>query len=203
MLNYTIEKILNFDNDEEYKKIINKLSHRIQNGTFKTFVPNMSVIHDIDNETRVILDQLYKIIILFFEEKVYKQQIKIIDEKILTHLNTPNQKIDGAFAWHVDNHPENILNIMIYLTDVGENDGAFQYASFKDKDQVIKFNFSNPKGGILKEHFINDNKEKIKINQVEGLKGTIFAFSNCILHRASFPVDNKRTALILQVSNRE
>lgn len=195
-MNFTIEKISEFEQNSEYNQIIEQIYYKINNSSWRDFVPSMSLILNIDEDMRKLLEKLYEIILPLFEEKIYNKKVSIIDEKILRHMNEIEHKKEGSFLWHIDNHPEDILNIIIYLSDVGKNDGAFQYASLEKN--IIKFPYLPPSGGIIKEDFVRQNKNII-IEQVEGKKGTIFIFDNCILHRASHPTENYRDALLLQI----
>jgi len=186
-------KYLNEINENiEYNSEIEKIINNLKNVKKKQDIPNVRELYQIND---LNLEDLYKIIIPYFE-KIYNSYLKVIDNKIKKHFVGKHPKL-GAFKWHYDNHPNLIINIMIYLNDVNKDDGGFEFITIKNK--IIKFNFSQPSGNKDMESFINKNYDKIKINQVTGNKGTLFYFDNNIIHRASPNVNKERTVLLIQL----
>ena len=102
---------------------------------------------------------------------------------------------EGAFLWHYDNHPRTINNIIIYLNDVEENCGGFEYITLNN--EIVKQKFTQPTGGRYMNNFIKNNI--VKINQVTGKTGTIFFFDNNIVHRAGASKIKDRLAILIQV----
>lgn len=84
--------------------------------------------------------------------------------------------------WHYDNHPKLVINVIIYLNDVNNNEGGFEYITINNT--VVKFNLSQPAGNRNMENFISTNYKKINFHQVLGKIGTLFYFDNNIVHRA-------------------
>jgi len=80
----------------------------------------------------------------------------------------------GPQAWHNDGCPDGLLRGILYMTDVDERSGAFQYK--------------------------NKNDEIVSVN---GPRGTLAIFdANRVLHRGSPPLDRHREALDLTFSPR-
>jgi hypothetical protein len=188
----TLDYLNELDENEEYKFEISKLIDNLKNYETKQFIPDCSEIYKIDNSELV---DLFKIIIPYFE-KIYNSYLKIIDMKVLKHLSGNSHK-EGAFKWHYDNHPKLIINIMIYLNDVNNDNGEFEYITLDDN--IIKFDFSKPAGNRELESFVKLNYDKIKIHKVLGKTGTLFFFDNNIAHRAGPKLNKERTAILLQV----
>jgi hypothetical protein len=85
-------------------------------------------------------------------------------------------KIEGAGpqAWHNDGCPDGLLRGILYMTDVDDRSGAFQYKNKKDE-----------------------------IVSVNGPKGTLAIFdADQVLHRGSPPLDRHRDAFDLTFSPR-
>lgn len=187
----TLEKINDFKEDSEYNIIINAIKEKLQHVKQKPFIKNVSQRYLLDVND-VLVSKLLRKIMPYFE-KIYNCYLKIIDFKVLKHFKG-NHK-EGAFIWHYDNHPKTITNVIIYLNDVKENGGGFEYITINNK--IVKQKFIKPAGGRYMETFIKNNV--VKINQVTGNKGTIFFFDNNIIHRAGTSLINNREAILLQV----
>lgn len=197
MKEITIENI-NINN-KEYNLIINNISNEINKAPETDFIPGVSRRYN-ENDIPGI-KKLYEILIPYIKQNyTNNSEIKILDIKILKHLQGPYKK-EGAFIWHHDNHPHNILNIIIYLTDVDDKSGGFQYVS--ENNQAVKIPFKPPMGGKYHESYVNKmtKNNKFEIKTIEGIKGTAFIFDNCIIHRASIPSNKDRLALILQITD--
>ena len=65
----------------------------------------------------------------------YKYCGKIKDFKVLKHFKG-NHK-EGAFIWHYDNHPKTITNVIIYLNNVKENGGGFEYITINNEIDIM------------------------------------------------------------------
>lgn len=191
--------ILNNFNTEKYFSIIDDIITSYNSCEIEDFIPGISKSHFPDIK---ILENLYEIIIPYIKENYYdNKDIKIIDIKFLKHLKGPYKNHEGAFKWHVDNHPHNILNLIVYLSDVEDNSGGFQFVT--ENNSIVKIPYRAPSGGKVLENYVPEKIKKriFKVETVTGKKGTIFIFDNCIIHRASVPLDKDRDALILQISS--
>ena len=199
MREITIEKLEQYMESDEYMNLIDKLIESLYTDENVDFVPGVSTKWNPSEETEKYRKQLCEIIYPYLEDNVYSSPIKTIDVKFLRHLKTDGDIKEGAFNWHSDNHPPEIINIIVYLTDVGDRDGGMQYV--KANDEVVKRSFTFPAGGvILEDQMVGvENEPGIKIVNMTGEKGTVFIFDNCIFHRASVPLDKDRDALLLQV----
>ena len=188
----TLNYLNEINENKEYNFQISNIIKNLKNCETIQFIPNISEIYKID---KLDLTNLMKIIIPYFE-KLYNSHLKIIDTKILKHLVGNHDKV-GAFKWHYDNHPKLVINVIIYLNDVNNDEGAFEY--IKIDNNIVKCDFSKPAGNRNMETFVNLKYDKIKIIQVLGKCGTLFYFDNNIVHRAGPTVNKLRTALLLQL----
>ena len=195
-----IEKLDHFMDDDNYMKLVDNIIDELKNCEIEDFIPGKSerwknYNEKVENHRKELCDIIYP----YLEENIYGCPIKTIDIKFLRHLKTDKKIQDGAFLWHSDNHPPTTVNIIVYLTDVGERDGGMEWG--EHNGNVLKRPYTEPRGGHVLEdeanHFIND--ENFKVHKMTGKKGTVFIFDNCIFHRASLPLDKDRDAFLLQV----
>mgnify|MGYP003117611807 FL=1 len=196
----SIEKLDEFLDDPVYLSKVEDLTESLYKDPLVDFVPGVSKKWEYSEETEKLLDDLCEYTLPTIAEVYYDGDIKIIDTKFLRHLALEESKIEGAFEWHSDNHPPEILNIIVYLSDVGENDGGMQYASVDGR--ILIREYTDPPGNHSLEGNIAGAStiDGFKIESMTGKKGTFFIFDNCIYHRASHTVENDRDALLLQVA---
>ena len=196
----SIEKLDEFLDDPVYITKVESLTESLYKDPLVDFIPGTSKRWEYGADTEKLLDDFCEYTLPVIAEVYYDGDIKIIDTKFLRHLALEESNATGAFEWHADNHPPEILNIIVYLSDVGENDGGMQYASIDDG--VLIREYTNPPGGHSVEQQIAgvSSTEGFKIGTMAGKKGTFFIFDNCIYHRASHTADKNRDALLLQVA---
>jgi hypothetical protein len=100
------------------------------------------------------------------------------------------QKTDSiaSFLWHIDNAPRDALKLMIYLTDVNEQNGALSVLP-KDKTRLLQLKGLTDRTDA---EFFEDEIGK-SAHRINGPKGTIifFAAQYC-LHRGSYVKENFR-----------
>tara|TARA_R110002020_G_scaffold39934_4_gene118128 strand:- start:12832 stop:13458 length:627 start_codon:yes stop_codon:yes gene_type:complete len=199
----TIEKLEELMHNQEYNETVDKIISSLQKDPIGPFVPGKSQRWNESEETDGYRKHLCNLIYPLIEESVYGCSIETIDVKFLRHLKSGNESKDGAFLWHADNHPPEVLNIIIYLTDVTEDGGGMEYCELNG--DVLVRPYTNPPGNHDLELNVRDLQENpnFKIKKMTGSKGTVFLFDNCIFHRATDPIDKDRDALLLQVKPNE
>lgn len=168
----------------------------ISNENFKEFVPGMSQILDAESNNNLIntLENVCEEI-LIKTDNIFGCYSKLQEIKILRHLKQKNTETkNGAFNWHSDRHPDELINVLIYLNDVNEvGDGPFQYViDYSTNEPYYNNNISH----IVSEEFINTVGE---IKSIFGVGGSYFIFDNNFFHRASVPINKNRDAIILQI----
>jgi len=124
---------------------------------------------------------------------------------LYVYRNKPCKETPRAsWLWHYDNHPKEILKLMIYLTDTHEDTGCFEILTdksgkaIKKETQRIdhkkwKSNHSRIVGKELEDYIKSGSKTK----KITGDKGTICLFDNNIIHRASTAKREYRDAIVL------
>ena len=112
-----------------------------------------------------------------------------------------NQVEQKSRLWHIDKEDRKVLKIIIYLHDMDEDSGAFQYLPISSTASVAE---------ALKYHhgYIQDATMQKVISPTEykscvGAAGTvIFAGTGSIFHRGKIPVAADRLALFFDYTSR-
>ncbi len=98
-----------------------------------------------------------------------------------------NELGDSTRLWHVDRHDRRMLKVGVYLNDVDETNGPFQYL----KQDVSS---SLPEMGTSTHKYVKSNQESL--NSVVGKAGTVFfADTARLVHRGKPPTHSHRFAI--------
>ena len=213
-----LDKMFNIDINN-YNYIINNLGNlftdlNLEMGAGDISNPIMKRIK-IDSifKNSDIINNLYNLILPIIEKNIYNSYIQIID--INMYKNTFNNLKEGksSWLWHFDNHPNEFIKIMIYLTDVDENSAPFEIIvdnnnnpiklnsskySLEDwnKNNDIQYFKNQYNGNRIPNETIDDLCNKgYKKKKICGKKGTIILFSENIIHRATYPINKERCVI--------
>ena len=110
-------------------------------------------------------------------------QLQLIE----THVKDFGQRQINE-QWHYDKTKHPTHKLFFYLSDVGEQDGPFQFLTTGGRpfvDPYFRRGYNTP-----------ENK---KVNSATGRLGTSFLINTDVVHRRSIPTKNNRLALILAV----
>ena len=202
-----------------YIDIINGFSNQINEKINKKeccFYPNnikkeddvMIRIKDSESIKFQGLEDLCEIVIPQLEQKFYHCYLHADKVYFYRSVVTKNKEI-SSYLPHVDNHPIQLSKVMIYLTDVAEDTGPFQYlVDPNDKPVFInpsrtgidhwgshKWPGSRVPSKVLDEYYKNGYKWK----KVIGKKGTMILFTENHIHKATVSEKSHRDVFILQV----
>ena len=163
----------------------------------------LSETHDIAD---IILPQI--------ETSIFGSYVHVMLAVIKRHKVVENAKILKSWIWHYDNHPNEVIKIMIYLNDVDENGAPLEYL-VDAEDNFVKIQpsrtgpenwFGKPKwpdsrvpDSLLKEYL----EKGCKTKKITGPKGTIIIFSQNVLHRANVAKTNPRNVIVYQLKPSE
>lgn len=92
---------------------------------------------------------------------------------------------EASFLWHVDNCPQEVVKLMVYLTDTRDNTGAFRLKPRPLSRQLIERGFWDR---ARAQDFAGTLEDRATTTVFEGDKGTRILFLNwgCV-HRAKHP----------------
>ena len=162
-----------------------------------------SEIHDLAN---LILPQI--------ETSIFGSYVHVMRQLIYRNQAVKNPELSTSWIWHYDNHPNEVIKIFIYLNDVDENTAPFEYLVDPDDNFVkIQPSRTGPEHWTGQEKWPEDRvpdsvlKEYLekgyKTKKITGPKGTMFIFSQNVLHRANVAKNNPRTVAVFYLKPSE
>jgi hypothetical protein len=126
----------------------------------------------------------------------------VIVDKVYVYRNlVTRQKEQVSWLWHYDNHPTEVMKVMIYLTGVGPLNAPFEFVRKKATGEALQF---TPQP-LLGDSRINASRvDELVANGHEivkatGPQGTMLIFDDNVLHRATFAKEGRRDVLVYQI----
>ncbi|MEL6462530.1 MAG: 2OG-Fe(II) oxygenase [Cyanobacteria bacterium J06621_15] len=104
--------------------------------------------------------------------------------------------------WHIDPEDRKVLKVVIYLHDVGENSGAFEYIPQAFSSKIISaLKYSH---GYIQDKTMEKVISPSYFKSCKGVAGTvILASTGGIFHRGKIPVDSDRYTLFFDYTSRK
>ncbi len=112
-----------------------------------------------------------------------------------------NKIEQGSRLWHIDREDKKILKIIIYLNDINEDTGPFQYIPpdlTLEIAKALKYTSGYIQESIMRE-FISPQNYKSCTGTVGAV---IFAATGSIFHRGKIPLNSDRFAIFYDYSSR-
>jgi hypothetical protein len=134
------------------------------------------------------------------ERKVYGCHL-IVDKAYAYRNLVSHRQEQVSWLWHYDNHPHEILKIMIYLTDVDDENGPFEYLCSRETGQAVLipptplFGYGRIPARTIHRHLANG----AEACRVTGRQGTVILFDNNIIHKGNIARRGYRDVIVLQV----
>jgi hypothetical protein len=190
-----------FDANDQYYNIVSKISEKVhkkinnKDGVLeKNLATYLNEWRDI-SEMSDLLDHIMPDI----ESKVFKTNAQV--EFLHPYRNKPSSNAESSWLWHYDDCPDEFLKMVIYLNEVNETNGAFQYLENEEGDcPIIHSNRTYPghtgvpqkfaKSRIPQEEIDKKISEGYKVKNLTGPMGTYCLMSPNIYHRATMPEQN-------------
>lgn len=126
----------------------------------------------------------------------------LIVDKVYIYRNLPSRASDQvSWLWHYDNHPAQIRKIMIYLTDVTDETGPFEYLRAPETGAPLYIpptplsGYGRISPGLIQRRLA----EGYQGHKVTGPKGTLVFFEENVVHKANVAKQECRDALFFQV----
>tara|TARA_A100001015_G_C14886193_1_gene670532 strand:+ start:131 stop:940 length:810 start_codon:yes stop_codon:yes gene_type:complete len=189
-----------FEKTPEYLELIDKISkqvhQKLEDGhdiLENDWATHLNGWRDIKE-----LNQLFDLIMPEIEKKVFKSNGHI--QILHVYKNKPGANPDSSWLWHYDDCPEQFLKLVIYLTDVTEDNGCFQYLQNKDGDfPMVPTNRTYPGHNGMPYHFKGKRippeetqkriEEGYEVKSLLGKAGTYALMHPNIYHRATVPAE--------------
>lgn len=134
------------------------------------------------------------------EQRVYGAHV--IVDKVYVYRNLVSRREgEVSWTWHYDNHPVGIMKIMIYLTDVHEENGPFEYMRSRGTHEAL---YMSPRplsgyGRISHSAARGYLSHRYESHKVTGPAGTMVLFDENVVHRANIATSGFRDAVMLQI----
>jgi hypothetical protein len=112
-----------------------------------------------------------------------------------------NQLEKGSRLWHIDKEARKILKIIIYLHDIDENNGPFQYIPQSLTSEVAKS--LRYKSGYIRDQTMQKVISSNNYKSCTGIASTVvFAATHSIFHRGKIPVTSDRFCVFFDYTPR-
>ena len=121
-------------------------------------------------------------------ERVIYGSYSLVDRLYVYRSPISRQEPKASWRWHYDNHPREILKVMVYLTDVRHDTAPFVYLRERSSGRFMPgspltplFCSSRIPAEQIEQHLANGWEEY----PVTGRRGTVLVFDDNIVHRAT------------------
>ena len=147
------------------------------------------------------LEDLCRPIMRELERKIYGAYLTV--EKVYLYRSpVSSQTPRVSWLWHFDNHPYEVLKVMIYLTDVGDQSAPFEYLRSPELAEPVAGSPIAPLYGhsrIPQKKLTRYLEKGFVRHKVIGPKGTMILFDNDVIHRGNLASQTCRDVVIFQV----
>lgn len=135
------------------------------------------------------------------ERAVYGAYVLVDKVYVYRTLVSRHRPAGSSWAWHYDEHPREVLKLMIYLTDVTEDAAPFTYLSARESGHAVLgsrnplFGQSRIPAPVMEAHAA----QGCRARAVTGPRGTVVLFNDNVIHRATLADRRCRDVLVLQL----
>ncbi|AFY53329.1 Phytanoyl-CoA dioxygenase (PhyH) [Rivularia sp. PCC 7116] len=103
--------------------------------------------------------------------------------------------------WHIDPEDRRVLKVIIYLNDVNEKNGPFEYIPQSFTDKIISS--LRYKYGYVQDRTMEKVISPLHFKSCLGVAGTVvFASTGSIFHRGKIPISSDRYTLFFDYTSR-
>jgi hypothetical protein len=124
-----------------------------------------------------------------------------IVDKAYVYRNVVSTAADQvSWRWHYDNHPDEICKIMVYLTDVSEATGPFEYLRREDGAAATMRPLPHAADTwISPRRLAGWERQGYRPYKVVGGRGTVVLFDNNVVHKANRAREAHRDVVVFQL----
>ncbi len=200
---------------DNYLSLVESLSEKVNNKVLdpsEHYKDPSASGYDIAVQIREIwdipeLEQIAEAILPQLEKNVFNSYIHLSAIHAYRNVQTDSPEV-SSWLWHYDNNPKEAVKLLIYLTDVDENNAPFETLE-KDGDYIkmltSRTGYDNwkppyvPQSRIPKNMMNEFSAAGYKKHKITGPAGTMLFFDNNIVHRATIPTEGYRDVAILNI----
>ena len=146
------------------------------------------------------LHELCEPLLAELERTIYRSYL-IVDKVYVYRSPVSRQAPKASWLWHFDNHPREVLKVMVYLTDVGEETAPFEYL----RDDGWRAKLGTPLAPLhgdsrvpaaqIERHLAAGWHREV----VTGPSGTVLVFDDNVVHRGTLARSGHRDVVVFQV----
>lgn len=130
------------------------------------------------------------------------QSYAICDKVYVYRSPISTQAPSRSWLWHFDNHPREMVKVMVYLTDVSDGAAPFEYVRERSSGQPLYGSPIAPLHGLSRVS--NEDVDRRLASgwgrhRVTGPRGTIVVFDDNVVHRATLARTAHRDVVVFQV----
>tara|TARA_R110000824_G_scaffold27426_10_gene93206 strand:- start:3827 stop:4660 length:834 start_codon:yes stop_codon:yes gene_type:complete len=154
------------------------------------------------------IEKLANILIPYVEKTIFNCNLYAMAAYVYkTRSGMYDSKSVGSLLWHIDNHPEEVIKIMVYLEDVDETSGPFQILDKQgsgSKVQTTRVDHKdwtdfNPQTRYSDSQIDHFRGLGYIPKNLTGPAGTVIIFDNNIIHRATLCDKKERSVITFMV----
>jgi hypothetical protein len=126
----------------------------------------------------------------------------IVDKLYVYRNPISTQAPRASWQWHYDNHPREMIKVMVYLTDVSEDTAPFVYLRERTTGRFMHGSPLAPLYGnsrVPAEEIDRHLANGWEAHPVVGPRGTVLIFDDNIVHRATLARDAHRDVIVFQI----
>ena len=134
------------------------------------------------------------------ERTVYGSHV-IVDKVYVYRRPASRQSPGASWLWHFDNHPREMIKVMVYLTDVGEDQAPFEYVCDAEGRPVLGAPLAPLHGDsrVAAEQVARVVANGGRRVVVTGPAGTVIVFDDNVVHCGTLARVGHRDVVVLQV----
>jgi glycosyltransferase involved in cell wall biosynthesis len=189
---------------EIVSRVSRSAARAFEHAAGRRFFPNEATPLTIELANPFELDGLHELcdpLLADLEQSVYGAYT-IADKVYVYRTLVTTARPQKSWLWHYDNHPREVLKLMIYLTDVDDSHAPFEYIRNRtDKTPLYgspiapTFGTSRLAGEQIEQQ-LRSGWERCRVT---GPRGTTILFDDNVVHRATMATAGHRDVIVFQV----
>ena len=146
------------------------------------------------------LEEFCAAVVPVIEERMYGAHV-LVDKVYVYRSPVSRQQPQASWVWHYDEHPREVLKLMLYLTDVTGDTAPFMFLA-RGGDGRAVIGTRTPLYGqsrMSPARMARFQASGCVARAVTGPRGTLVLFNDNVIHRATLATRAHRDVLVLQL----